>query len=404
MAKDINTFLVEESNRVMYDIYRRKQYSSPWISLPRKVAWPEGMGSTFDNIMWERPRITGTENDWERIDFSTTNVNNACIPPVDDIEFDQTLRRTMLFHKAVHSPKLCVTDLLMTASREKQIKNVEWGLGDMIRLYWIKWNRDGFKKNARKVIINASLPETDESDGYLFPQEAPTSKLTNGVLDYFYGLLILEQASEHALSSQGGRPVFGLITDQFTSRSLTKGDSSVREDFRYGKPDMLFLPPGISHTYNGYIHMIDDAPERWSFNASAASDSASDPSASDFTDAWELVPHYLNGEVNPAWLTAEVQDSYIYVKEAYQLRVPRSIAGVSQAKYDPQKFMGEVTWRNVVNMDKDSAEYNPDGKIGRYRAVMTAGVEPINPHVMFVLRHKVCDATSALGLEDCASV
>lgn len=404
MANDLNTFLVEEENRVMYNIYRREQYSSPWISLPRKVAWPEGIGSTFDNIMWERPRISGVEADWEQIDFSTLNNNNACIPPVDNVEFEQTLRRTALYHKAVHSPKLCVTDLLFTAKRDKQLQNVEWGLADTVRLYWIKWNRDGFTKNARKVVIKLGLPENDETHGMVFPQEAATSKLTNGVLDYFYGELTLEQGHRHALSMQGSRPVYGLITDQFTSRSLTKGDDAVREDFRYGKPDHLFLPPGVSHTYNGFIHMIDDAPPRWNFNTALAGDAGglSDSGDSEFTDAWEPVPHYVDGEVNPAYRTAEYQDSYIYVKEAYQLRVPNSIAGVSMSKYDPQKFMGEVTWRNVVNMDASSNEYNPDGKIGRYRCVMTAGVEPINPHVMFVLRHKVCDATEMLGLVGCA--
>ena len=56
----------------------------------------------------------------------------------------------------------------------------------------------------------------------------------------------------------------------------------------------------------------------------------------------------------------------------------------------------------MVNLDETSPAYNPDGKLGRFRGVMSAGVEPINPHVMFVLRHKVCDASTMLGAVACA--
>ena len=64
--------------------------------------------------------------------------------------------------------------------------------------------------------------------------------------------------------------------------------------------------------------------------------------------------------------------------------------------------MGDFTWQNVINLDENSDAYNPDGTIGRFRGVMRCGVEPINPHVMFVLRHKVCDAGSMLGAVACA--
>ncbi len=159
---------------------------------------------------------------------------------------------------------------------------------------------------------------------------------------------------------------------------------------------------GVSHTYNGYIHMIDEAPDRYNFDAEldgdatgAGEDTIGD---ADYTDPWVPVPHYTlenNGSrkrkiVNPAWLTAGFQDSFIYVKGAYLLRVPGSITGVASATFETQKYMGDYQWQNVKNLDRNSDAYNPDGKMGNFRGVLASGVEAINPHVMFVLRHKVC--------------
>jgi hypothetical protein len=412
MATDINHFMVTESGRINYDIYRREQHSSPWISQPAKVAWPEAMGDTIDNIMWERPYIDGTEKPWGPINISEDGTAGGCIPPVDDIAFAQTLRRTSLYHKAVHSPKFCVTDLLYTGKREAQMRNVEWGLSDMVRLYWVNWNRDGFTRWARKYVIEGSLLNyTDESDLEKFLPTPSTSRLTNGVLDHFYNMLTLEQGQRHAVSTQNGKPIYGLVTDQLTSRFLIRGDANIREDFRYGAVDELLKPLGVTHTYNGFIHMIDDMPPRYNFNQAAASDSESVLSSSTYTDPWEKVEPYelvdigdgkYRKEVNPLWLAASYQDSYIYVREAYQLRVPSSITSVSKAKFDPQHYMGDFKWQNVINVNETDKDYNPDGTIGRFRGVMRAGVEPINPHVMFVMRHLVCPID--FGMVDCDSV
>lgn len=402
MPTDINQFLVHESGRITYDIYRREQYFSPWISQPKKVAWPEGMGETIDNIMWERPYVE-TENEWAQMAINN-GTGNSCIPPVDDVKFSQTLRRTSLYHKAVHSPYFCVTDLLYAGKRESQMRSVEWGLGDIVRLYWVNWNRDGFTKWANKYVIEPGLAYTDESDGLTFPAVPATSRLTNGILDYFHNLLDLEQGNRHALSTQNGRPLYGLITDSFTSRFLIRGDDAIREDFRYGDADQLLKPLGCTHTYNGFVHMIDQMPPRYNYNPALVEDPVDDLD----TDPWVFVPPYVLDEtdpaspkkvVNPDWLAAEYQDTFIFVKDAYQLRVPSSVAGVSKAKFNPQMYMGEFRWQNVVNLDEDSPAHNPDGKLGRFRGVMGSGVEPINPHVMFALRHKVCPVD--FGMVNC---
>lgn len=411
---DINQFLVHTVGHITFDIYRRNlQAGGPWLNLPKKVAFPEGVGETITNIMWERPYVVPSADgiEWGDNDSAMgVNVNsgNSCIPSEDEVRFAETRRETRLFHKALNSPMFCVTDLLYAGKRESQMMSIEKNLAEVTRYYWVKWNRDGYRRLARKYVANAGMiaGETDESNGSAFTEAAATSDLTNGILDYIYGILTLEEGQRHQLSMQNGRPVYGLITDQLTSRALIRANDTIREDFRYAKPDALLMPLGVSHTYNGFIHMMDLMPDRYNYDAGAANgskwvwinpwveeDLAKGPPVNG-ADAQQL------RKVNPAWITAEAQDSFIYVKDAYQCRVPNSLSNVSKAKYEAQKYMGEYKFQNVINLDPDSDYHNPDGKLGRFRGVLAAGIEAINPHVMFVVRHKVCQAE--LGLLDCA--
>ena len=399
---DINNFLLEHSGSLTYDFYVRYciQAASPWLTLPKKVAWAEGQGPILTNTMWERPYVAD-EADWAAIGLND-GTGNSCIPPVDNVEFFHTNRNVSLYHKAVHSPFFCVNDLLFTAKRAEQMTMIQNGLGIQVRDTWIKWNRAGYTRWARKYVAEPGLAFNTEADGETFPPVDTTSRLTNGLLEYFYNILTYEDDGRHALSTQNGRPVYGLITDQFTSRSIIRDEDAIREDFRYAAPDKLLMPLGISHVYNGYVHMIDNTLPRYNFDA----DLVESPTDNDATDPWVEVPMWIldetdpanpRKEINPAFLTAESQDSFIYVKGAYQLRVPGSIAGVSRANFDPQNYMGEFKWQNVTNLDEDSEAYNPDGTLGRFRGVLASGVEGINPHVMFVIRHRVCGATLGLG-------
>jgi|TARA_R110002110_G_scaffold83288_1_gene216189 hypothetical protein len=389
-AATIDNYLAVESGRLTYDIYQRTLYSSPWLSLPKKVAWPQEMGETISNVMFERPYVA-TETAWTAVSFNDAS-GNSCIPPSDTVSFHQTLREMQLFHKSVYSPRFCVNDLLFTGARQKQMESVIRALNEQVRYYWIKWNRDNWTEWSNKVIAEPGLDTTEEGSATFGTTEA-TSQLTNGLLDHFYETLILEQGSMHSLSTQNGRPIFGLITDQVSSRRLTRDDDAIREDFRKSsRRDELLGPLGVSHTYNGFIHMIDDMPPRYTFAGGVYT--LVEPYILDSSDATN--PKLA---VNPAWRSAGFQDSYIYLRNAIQFRVPASVTGVSKAKFNPQNYMGDFRWLNIQNDDDTSTAYNPDKTIGRFRGVMMSASEGINPHLMFTIRHKVC--TSDLGLTDC---
>lgn len=388
---NIDNYLTKESGRLTFDIYQRSLFSSPWLTLCKKVSWPQEMGEKVSNTMFERPYVA-TENEWEPISFND-GTGNSCIPPADLVEFHQTNREMQLYHKAVHSPRFCVNDLLFTGARQRQMEAVVKALNMQVRHYWIKWHRDNWTNWSNKVICEPGLDTNDESTND-FPTTEATSQLTNGVLEHYYETLILEQGMEHQLSVQNSRPIFGLITDQITSRRLTRDDDAIREDYRQSSErDKLLAPLGITHTYNGFIHMIDDMPARYTFAGGVYT--KVEPYVLDVSD-----PQNPKLAVNPAWRAADYQDSYVYVTNALQFRVPGSVTGVGKAKFDPQSYMGDFRWLNVKNDDEASNGYNPDGTLGRFRGVMVSAAEGINPHVMFTIRHKVCPAD--LGLADCA--
>lgn len=387
---NIDQYLAVESGRLTYDIYQRSLFTSPWLSLPKKVAWPQEMGEKVSNVMFERPYVA-SESEWAAVSFNDGS-GNSCIPPSDLVEFHTTLREMQLYHKAVYSPRFCINDLLFTGSRQKQMEAVIRALQMQVRFYWIKWNRDNWTQWSNKVIAEPGLDTNDEGSA-AFPTTEATSQLTNGILDYFYETLILEQGIEHSLSMQNGRPIFGLISDQVTLRRLTRDDDAIREDFRKSsRRDELLGPLGVSHTYNGFIHMVDDMPPRYTFAGGIYT--KVEPYVLDTSD-----PSNPKLAVNPAWRTADFQDSYIYVRNAIQFRVPSSVTGVSKAQFNPQNYMGDFRWLNVQNDDEDSDAYNPDKTIGRFRGVMMSASEGINPHLMFTIRHKVCP--SDLGMTGC---
>lgn len=391
MAANIDQYLAVESGRLTYDIYQRTLFSSPWLSLPKKTAWLQEMGETMSNMMFERPYVA-TENAWTAVSFND-GTGNSCIPTADTVEFHNTLREMQLYHKAVYSPRFCVNDLLFTGARQKQMESVIKALNEQVRYYWIKWNRDNWTLWSNKIVAEPGLASGGGEGSASFAAVEPTSQLTNGLLEYFYETLIVEQGMPHALSIQNGRPIFGLITDQVTSRRLTRDDDAIREDYRQSSErDMLLKPLGISHTYNGFIHMIDDMPPRYTYAGGVFTQV--EPYILDNSD-----PSNPKLAVNPAWRSAPYQDSYIYVRGAIQFRVPSSVTGVSKAKFNPQNYMGDFRWLNIKNDDESSDAYNPDGTIGRFRGVLMSASEGIAPHLMFTIRHMVCP--SDLGMTGC---
>jgi hypothetical protein len=271
------------------------------------------------------------------------------------------------------------------------------------------------------------------------------SILTQGYLNHVYEYLNHQGAQDGAMGMVETRPVYGLVTSARTSRFIIMENADIREDFRYSSQnEKLLAPMGVKWNYAGFVHLIDDKTPRWNWRPADAATGAvtvtsgvgtltlsaantlltigsqvfistnsyivkAVTSSTVFTvtatdlgtptaqasavySAWLKVPEFIKtaGETpvvipNPAWLTAEYEDSYIFHQKTEVCLIPKPITNVAGAKFDIVNHAGEFSWKNYLDEDK-----NPDGTIGRFRGVLSSGTRPENPEFGIVIRHKAC--------------
>lgn len=285
------------------------------------------------------------------------------------------------------------------------------------------------------------------------------SILTQGFLDYVYEYLNHQGAQDGAMGLVETRPVYGLVTSARTSRNLIVANPDIREDFRYSSQnEKLLAPMGVKWNYAGFVHLIDDKTPRWNWIAAGSSSptaavtvasgaatgvlttsatsaltigsqvfigsnqylikalgngtttytvtgvdgGAPTAQTSAVYSAWVKVPEFIkSGNVvipNPAWLSAEYEDSYIFHQKTEVCLIPKPITNVAGAKFDVVNHAGEFSWKNYLDEEK-----NPDGTIGRFRGVLSSGTRPDNPEFGIVIRHKACP--NAFGMiTDCSTL
>jgi hypothetical protein len=394
MADPLNDFLARQAELLTGDIDKKITPTSPWLSQVPKGMWPDEIGHVIRNVMWERT-FPDTENPWEDI----VNVDNGgltqatCLPTPDEIVFKQTIRDTNLATKAVISPKFCIDDLKSKWKRKQQMGLVVRGLSQVTKDYNIRRNRNAyFAACGKKVVVDADLTETGEAsiitatpsgnefvtNDALFADADPVSIVTHGILDHFHSYLDREGAGEYASAQEGGGFIYKLITSAEHSQWLRKSDFAVRTDFRESSlSDILLKGLGITHTYNGYAHIIDPLPRRWTRN----------PAITD-SNGWEEIMPWVNDGAdawiqNPLYATADFEDCAIYIPSVIECLVPIPVNEVGRAKYKPQNYQGDFRWLNIAH-EQD----NPLENTGKFYGRITNGFQTHHPEFGIVLRHQ----------------
>jgi hypothetical protein len=402
MATPLDDFLARQAELLTGDIDKKITPTSPWLSQVPKGSWPDEIGHVIRNVMWERT-FPETENAWEDIvNVDSGGLTQAtCLPTPDEVVFKQTIRDTNLATKAVISPKFCIDDLKSKWKRKQQMGLVVRGLSQVTKDYNIRRNRNAyFAACGRKVVLDVSMSETGEGSlivtppagnqyvvgDALFADATPISIVTHGVLDHFHSYLDREGAGEYASAQDGGGFIYKLITSAEHSQWLRKEDAAVRVDFRESSmSDILLKGLGITHTFNGYAHIIDPLPRRFERNADAAYDGA---------NGWEEIMPWVKDEnvgsitedawiQNPLYGVASFEDCAIYLPSVLECLVPIPVDSVGQAKYRAQNYQGDFRWLNIAH-EQD----NPLENTGKFYGRITNGFQTHHPEMGIVIRHQ----------------
>ena len=408
----VNSILVNEAGRIGPDIYTKSLNTSAWINLAQRGSFPDEMGDVINVLTWERSLPgNGGGLTWTDINTQTYFDNasadgsptafaspNSCLPTPAVIGFGQTVRSYGLKQAAVHSPKICVHDLRFAAKRKDQLTAMFNILKDNTKWAWETYYRSAYADLAEhKVVVTTSLTNVDGAETWPTPvvgTVAAMRHLSQGILDRIYLKLVREGAEPWGM--ENGRPVFAVVLSPEAQEFLFRGIGglNLRDDFRYNnsRVNELLAPLGVERSYKGWFYLVDMFPRRFNVTETAPSSGVYQ-----WTEILPFIPQEAtNGRkfvLNSEYELADVEEAYVYVREAMEFQVPKPItAPGGGTSFTVQNYMGDFRWMNILH-ETD----NPDGTIGRFRGVLSCATKPVAPDLATVIRFRRC-APSVAGL------
>ena len=370
----VNDLFQRETNRFSVDVHERYSVDGPWGRLVRVGKFPQGMGTTLNEVTIERVLSGSFENSWTDVGLSNGTSSNGCVPAPSDLAFGQTVRSWNLQAQAYQTPCICLDDLKTSFQIESQIAKTVEQLTQLTKTVLDNRRRSEYLRLVNKVQAGYNTEYTT-----LAAVPAPTYQLAQDQLDELRVRLIRDGAGHNALGKENGVPVLGLITSPETSRQLIRNNSELRQDIRYATPSELIAPLGVERSFGGFYHMIDLEVPR--FTNSGGTWTQVYPFVSSATTTG------TKWEPNPAYNTAPYEAAYIFHPDVYEEAVQQVGPNIPGAAFDdyPYYYSGQFFWLNIRD-----AVNNPLGKIGRWMGVFQSGSRPIAPYLGRVVIHKRC--------------
>lgn len=384
MAESLNDRLARNADLITGEIYTTTVNRSIWNKLIPKIPWENGMSDTQQVLTVER-NLAANPDTWEQV--AVSNNSNNCVPAVEEVPRGYTTREFSLVRKALESDTICVEDGRNAYMTNQQIQKMFENLRDNVAYVWKRRAQlEYVRVSEHKVIATHGLPQAAGD----FPPLMPTTVLTQKILNKIYVSLVANSAEIDggSLVKVNGRPQFILVTDMETSDEILREDST-NNAFLWNDERVkeLLSPLGVDRAFRGFMHTIDLLPRRFTFNGGV------------FTE----VQPYLTGAatsgykaiLNPAWESALITESYVFLPSVMSFAVPNSITTYGAgSSFNPQAYIGTVKWLNILHKTD-----NPDGNQGFYRAVLMSGTKPEKPQFGWVIRHLRC--VGDIGHQEC---
>jgi hypothetical protein len=395
-CSSVNDIFERETGRFNVDVWERYSVDGPWGRLVRVGKFPLGMGTSLNELTVERVLSGNFENTWSNVSTSTGlgNPNNVagCNPTPTTLAFGQTLRNWQLQTQSYQTPCICLDDLKTAFQIEAQVGKTVEQLTQLTKTVLDNRRKSEFLRIASKLIAGdvtgttytSAVPNGTTIPNALYtaastPMPAPTSKLSQDMLDVTRVQLIRDGAGHNSLGRENGVPVLGLITSPETSRDLLRNNADLRNDIRYATPSELIAPLGVERSFAGFYHMIDLELPRFVL------------SGGNWYQQYPYISSSTNNgttwEINPNYNTAPYEVSFIFHPDVYEESVQQVGPNIPGAAFDdyPYYYSGQFFWLNIRD-----AVYNPLGKMGRWLAIFQSGSRPIAPYLGRAILHKRC--------------
>lgn len=368
-------------------------------------AWTMGTGDThlYDKVTIGQPNM---QVPWQTISATECGTSSPCNPPVVNVAFGTVRQQTQMQQLRLNSQVFCLTQLRYNTKPSEQIASIMKGLKQIPMMYTDDFLQVEAFKNATTIQICGSsfgtftpdvTPPTTNVNGQLTTiilgstGALPTSQLTWPYLQYLGMQLMLQGYTQGG----SGLPsnMYNLITDITAWFNLTNGNDSLKnmmalQDWRGSSP-LYKIGEGITVPYGNFAPTMTAFPIRFEHVGSGT---------------LQRVQPYLNTTgttgtqriINPAWLNARYQLSWIWHPKACKLRtadfarVNEMVPTVNTAMFGKWTFINNQGILPYTMPDGTSCSYdNTDQNYFFWRSAMELGFQYLYPEWIMGIIHLV---------------
>ena len=378
----VNNQLQVEAGRFDKIISAKLMAKDPWNRLTKQAEFPDSMGTTIQNLIWERSVLPNVgPSAWSDLNLNDGS-GNSCIPAPQILEYARTVKAYNLQTSSFRSPYLCVEDIRFAFKFSQQLGEMYKVLEENAAFFTTNRYRDEYLRLCGNHIVTdvADTPSmTKSGSNQAWPSSMARYALDQGMLDSWY-LDVDRDSGEGQYATVDGAAQYALIISPEASNYIKKQNAEIRQDLRYSSHvDELLKPFGVGWSYSGYLHIVDKQAPRYTFGGGT----------------YTRVPYYSNtaatygqkAQVNPNYLKAPFEVTFIFNPNVYTSRVPDVITEPGgHTHFDATNYRGKIRWIN----NKDN-QTNIEGTNGFFFSRFVQGSEPNRTEWGYAIMHQRCN-------------
>jgi hypothetical protein len=322
-----------------------------------------------------------------------------CSLPPQTVQYGNTQYQYSVQQYFEKSKPFCLESSF--SSFRNGIRMVEMAYTDHITTLWNSWIRaQMLQLSATKVIADSTATAFSQILASGFQTNFPTGRTPNSPLTFKFTKFLMNYLVNSLLAGsefQWGNGVyrtFRLITDQQTMDNI-RAEIDVRADLRAiaaggtaGSKDPL-----LTYSWDGPYQGLEMGNDQSIIRVNGINTT---------TGRVCCVEPFLSGSatqgtkrvVNPDWLSAPYQISFLVAKNTFVREIPEEFLGEGMTKFERQNWGGKITWHNV----RDNCD-NVQGNKGFHYWNLAAAMRPERPEFVIPILHLRC--RDDLGLTAC---